>query len=533
MAVMKTRFSRKLHLAFGAMLSVTLALAWYFYDSVHWFEYDIERITIANSVLNGHRTLATQTALKLSLIDESAANGAISDLPRWHENARVMRSSIIAIRQALEDERALRSVGGETDEMEVLNEMEGLVESIIASGEEIRLALADQRPDEAQAAAQSLRSDGTAEIFNDLMVETLATRSKELRDANAETVSLAHYITGVLPLFMLALAGLTALIAFLFSRSLTRSVNVLHRGAQALTNDDLSHRIPELQEKEFAELGEAFNTMARQLADHRAAMRDSNIRLEAIVEERTRALKTSNEILELVDENRRKLLADISHEFRTPLTVIRGESEIALRGKIKTKAEYQETLARIIEQADQTTRLVDDLLFIARADAGEPRLKIRQVSIGNLLNAACTDFSSKAEHNKISIKQKFDDNNATVMGDAGRLRQVFSILIDNALRYSTEGSKVTVSLERRDDDIVAKIRDTGIGLTAEEARQAFQRFYRGGQAQGYARGTGLGLPVAKAIVEAHKGSITLEGKPGEGALATVVLPAEEKMKAVA
>ncbi|MBT8069387.1 MAG: ATP-binding protein, partial [Gammaproteobacteria bacterium] len=91
----------------------------------------------------------------------------------------------------------------------------------------------------------------------------------------------------------------------------------------------------------------------------------------------------------------------------------------------------------------------------------------------------------------------------------------------------------TVSLERRDDDIVAKIRDTGIGLTAEEARQAFQRFYRGGQAQGYARGTGLGLPVAKAIVEAHKGSITLEGKPGEGALATVVLPAEEKMKAVA
>ena len=226
--------------------------------------------------------------------------------------------------------------------------------------------------------------------------------------------------------------------------------------------------------------------MSRQLSDHRAAMRDSNIRLEAIFEERNRALKTSNEILELVDENRRKLLADISHEFRTPLTVIRGESEIALRGKIKTKAEYQETLARIIEQADQTTRLVDDLLFIARADAGEPRLKIRQVSIGNLLNAACTDFGSKAEQNKISIEQKFDADNATVMGDAGRLRQVFSILIDNALRYSTEGSKVTVSLERKDDDIVVKVRDTGIGLTAEEARQAFQRFYRGGQAQGHA-----------------------------------------------
>jgi two-component system sensor histidine kinase BaeS len=119
------------------------------------------------------------------------------------------------------------------------------------------------------------------------------------------------------------------------------------------------------------------------------------------------------------------------------------------------------------------------------------------------------------------------------MGDDGRLRQVFSILIDNALRYSNAGGKVEVRLKRQGLEIVVTVRDSGIGLTVEEARQAFQRFYRGGQAQGHARGTGLGLPVAKAIVEAHKGRIALEGKPGEGALATVVLPAEDKLKAVA
>ncbi len=90
-----------------------------------------------------------------------------------------------------------------------------------------------------------------------------------------------------------------------------------------------------------------------------------------------------------------------------------------------------------------------------------------------------------------------------------------------------------VGLERREKDIVVTVRDTGIGLTKEESRQAFQRFFRGGKAQGHARGTGLGLPVAKAIVEAHKGSITLKGKPGKGALATVILPAEEKLRAVA
>jgi two-component system OmpR family sensor kinase len=532
-AVMKTRFSRKLHVAFGAMLLITLALAWYFYDSVQWFEYDVERITVANSVLNGHRTLSTQTTLKLTLIDESVASGTISDLPRWHENVRVLRASIIGIRQALADESALHNAGNESDEAEVLNEMESLVEAIVRSGEIIRAALEEQRPEDAVAEAQDLRNTGTSEIFYELMGEALASRSKTLRDANADTISLAHYITGVLPLFMLALAGLTTIIAFLFSRSLTRSVNVLYHGAQAFTNDDLNHHIPELHEKEFEQLRKAFNAMARQLSDHRAGMRDSNIRLEAIVEERTRALKSSNEILELVDENRRKLLADISHEFRTPLTVIRGESEIALRGKVKTKAEYQETLERIIEQADQTTRLVDDLLFIARADAGEPRLKIRPVSISNLLSTAYSDFSSKAEKNDIYIKQAQEDKNAVVMGDAGRLRQVFSILIDNALRYSKQGGTVTVELERRDTEVVVTVSDTGIGLTEDESRQAFQRFYRGGKAQGHARGTGLGLPVAKAIIEAHKGSITLEGKPGEGALATVRLPTEETLEAEA
>jgi len=92
---------------------------------------------------------------------------------------------------------------------------------------------------------------------------------------------------------------------------------------------------------------------------------------------------------------------------------------------------------------------------------------------------------------------------------------------------------VEVSLKRQEKNIVVIVRDSGMGLTKEEARQAFQRFFRGEKAQGHVRGTGLGLPVAKAIVEAHKGTITLEGKPGEGALATVVLPAEDKLKSVA
>ena len=520
-------------MAFAVMLAITLVLSWYFFNSVQWFEHDIKRITIANTVLNGYRAVSMQTVRKIRLIEDSVTRGSISDLPQWHDNVRNIRVVVGGIRQALADENALGMLDNGNVELEVLDELEGLIETIIASGELIRIALEDQNIEEVTTEFSSLNYNGTAENFNDLMGAILTARARKLVEANTESISLAQYITGVLPLFMLTLVGFTALIAWLFSNSLTRSVNVLHHGAQAFTGGDLNHRIPELVEKEFSRLGEAFNQMARNLAEHRTGLRDSNVRLEAIVEERTRALKSSNETLAIVDENRRKLLADISHEFRTPLTVIRGEAEIALRGKVKSRAEYQETLTRIMDQSDQTTRLVDDLLFIARADAGEPRLKVRPVSVGSLLDPVCLDFKARAKQKKVGIEQAFEDENAVVMGDAGRLRQVFSILIDNALRYSNEGGKVEVGMERRDKVIIVTIRDYGIGLTKEETRQAFKRFFRGGQAQGHARGTGLGLPVAKAIVEAHKGSITLEGKSGEGAWARVVLPAEDRLKAVA
>jgi signal transduction histidine kinase len=251
------------------------------------------------------------------------------------------------------------------------------------------------------------------------------------------------------------------------------------------------------------------------------------------VDERTRALKESNERLESVDESRRKLLADISHEFRTPLTVIRGEAEIAMRGKDRPAGEYRETLERIMEQADQTTRLIDDLLFIARADAGEPRLKVRTVALDEVIEAVRADFAAEAQRREIEIHTTLDDEPLTVAGDDGRLRQVFAIVVDNALRYSNPGGAIEIATRRRDDTIVVTVSDNGIGISEEEAAQVFQRFYRGGKAQAHARGTGLGLPVARAIVEAHEGTIEIEGQPDEGTVVTVTLPAGGTLKAVA
>lgn len=533
MAGRKTRFSRKLHMAFAAMLAITLGLAWFFYDSVQWFEYDVERIALANTALSGYRQLATETQQKIRLIETSVAAGKVTDFTEWQNNIRALSSSLVDIRRTYNSATALRGAEPDESKAEMLVELKAVIEAIIDTGQTIYLALQEGDVDKAQLDLQKLHASGRLQVYNDMMSETLAANQKEVELANNEAISLSQYITRALPVFMLILIAATVLVAWLFSRGLTRSVNVLHQGVTAYTRGDLAHQIPEITEREFNRLGAAFNTMARELAAHRSNMRDSQVRLEGMVEERTRALKSSNEILALVDENRRKLLADISHEFRTPLTVIRGEAEIAMRGKNKRKADYLEALERIVDQVDQTTGLVDDLLFIARADAGEPRLKVRLVSVSSLLEPVCADFEAAAAQKGVTIRQRFANVQATVMGDAGRLRQVFAILLDNALRYSEQNGLIIVSLETIKSEIIVRISDNGIGISAEEAKQAFQRFYRSSSALDHAIGTGLGLPVAKAIVEAHKGTIVLDGEPGVGAVATVTLPAENEPEATA
>jgi signal transduction histidine kinase len=430
-------------------------------------------------------------------------------------------------------EVALEGSQSEIAELETLEDIQRLVEEVIHSGQLVNQALMEGDLEQARGELARLRSADVANLFNGLIDNSLAEQRSDARGADEQAIALAHYITRALPVFVVLLVLVTLLAVFFFSGSLTRSVSALQKGADAFSRGRLNHRIPELGEREFNGLGEAFNAMAHDLQENRKRLHDINVSLEAKVEERTRALKSSNRKLAELDAKRSKLLADISHEFRTPLTVIRGEAEIALRGEDKSNASYKESFRRIMDQSDHTTRLVDDLLFIARADAGEPRLKVRPVSLVEVVAHICSNFAARAIQESLEIVPNLPDGPVTVMGDSGRLRQVFAILIDNALRYSLPGGKIEVSLDLTDTETIVTVRDYGIGLTEAEASQAFERFYRGPGAEAHARGTGLGLPVAKAIVQAHHGRISLDGAPGEGATATVVLPIKDHLRVVA
>jgi signal transduction histidine kinase len=313
----------------------------------------------------------------------------------------------------------------------------------------------------------------------------------------------------------------------LLVRSLRAPLAELLHGTRKLAEGELSYRIAVSGHDEFAELGKGFNGMATDLQAHQKALQDAHANLETIVEERTEELRQANESLRKIDETRRGFFADISHELRTPLTIIRGEGEISLRGKNKRIAEYKRSIDRIVEQAKHLSVLVNDLLFIARQGAGAARLNLQSIDLSALVEKVCGDAKVIAHNKAIGITLANGATHEMVRGDPARLRQLFLVLLDNAVRYSKPKGAIEVEVGRSDGRVTVRVSDAGVGIASEELDGIFERFRRGGNAaEMNEEGLGLGLPLAKAIVEAHKGKIEMESSVGEGTTVTVSLPAE-------
>jgi len=329
-------------------------------------------------------------------------------------------------------------------------------------------------------------------------------------------------------LFVLAILATLGLVILLL-RGLRAPLAELLRGTAKLAEGDLSYRIAIPGHDEFADLGRSFNRMAQDLQGHQKALEDAHANLESVVAERTEELRRANESLRKVDETRRAFFADISHELRTPLTIIRGEGEISLRGANKRVAEYKRSIERIVEQAKHLSVLVNDLLFIARQGAGGARLNLQPIDLGNLIEKVCGDAKVIAHQKAVDIAFASDAAHEMVRGDPARLRQLFLVLLDNAVRYSNSKGAVKVDIGRVNGEVRVRVTDRGIGIAPEELEGIFERFRRGGNATSMNdEGLGLGLPVAKAIVEAHKGRIEMASRLGEGTTVTVALPAEPK-----
>jgi two-component system, OmpR family, sensor kinase len=252
---------------------------------------------------------------------------------------------------------------------------------------------------------------------------------------------------------------------------------------------------------------------------------DTRLQIGHAAEELTTLAASFNELLSRLDqsfESMRRFVQDASHELRTPLAVIRGEADVALSQE-RGAGEYRDSLAIIQEESRRLSRLVDDLLNLARADAGHVQLQLEILYLNDLLADCCRSVQPLAAARQIELHCSSGEDVA-FRGDEELLRRMVINLLDNAIRYTPPGGKVTASLEAQGPDVRIRVTDTGVGIAPEATARVFERFYRADKARSRQQGGfGLGLSIVKWIAESHRGAVELVSHPGTGSTFTVRL----------
>ncbi len=232
-----------------------------------------------------------------------------------------------------------------------------------------------------------------------------------------------------------------------------------------------------------------------------------------------------NSILERIErfnENQKRFVSDISHEIRSPLTAIKGNIEVTLRRR-RSVEEYEEALKRSLHEIDRIILIANNLLFLTKADTGAIELNLREFNLRKLLERVVVNKQHIISDKQLNIEDKLDD--IIFNGDEFLLAQLFSNLFDNAIHYTPVEGTISVKASKADNGVTVSIKDTGVGIPPNEIEKIFDRFYRGRQNLNmHETGSGLGLYLARWIVEAHKGQITVESNVGEGSIFHVYLP---------
>ena len=228
--------------------------------------------------------------------------------------------------------------------------------------------------------------------------------------------------------------------------------------------------------------------------------------------------------LATAEKEQQQFIADVSHELRTPLTVLRGSLEVALEEE-REPEEYREALGNALLETRHLTRLSQNLLFLVRGESGRITLSFANMDLARLLADFSRELTAAAADRGLTVESEIPDRPITAFVDADRLQQVFHNLFENAMRYTPARGTIRVRLSTPPGEARLEVSDTGIGIPEKDLPFVFERFFRSDRARrAYSGGSGLGLSIARWIVEAHKGKITVASVVGKGSTFTVTLP---------
>lgn len=244
------------------------------------------------------------------------------------------------------------------------------------------------------------------------------------------------------------------------------------------------------------------------------------------VRELTRAFNAMISRVRSGQASQRNFVANVSHELKTPLTSVQGFAQAIMDGTTRTSAEQKQAAEVIYNESGRMHRMVLNLLDLARLDAGTADLKMTPVDIHTLLDSMVEKFSLQAQKSKIALVVDSSSDLPAPVADGDRLAQVFTNLIDNALRYTPEGGQVTLQAQSTQTEMEIRVVDTGAGIPADAIPHVFERFYQADLSRpgGEKHGAGLGLAIVHEIVTAHSGRITVRSQEGLGTTFTVHLP---------
>ncbi|MDQ0327600.1 signal transduction histidine kinase [Rhodopseudomonas julia] len=481
-----------------------------------------------------HRQLAAVTALARDVDHYSRALAALlmTGKPAAGEVVRLQTgigAAFETLSETTRDETAfLGSRGdahGQAEEAVRIGRLKSLYDDMNRRGEAL---LAMQKVGQGEAAARVFfrtidrRAD---EEFSALIDAAMADEIAEIEMADSEARELLGRLGWGIGLVSAVLLSAALIAGYVLHRSLARPIRRLSAGAEAIGRGELSFRLGPLGDDEIGVFARRFDDMATRIEEQQAQLLQAQAGLEAEVAARTRELEGANSALRERDRSRVRFLADVSHELRAPLTVLRGEAEVTLRSKPLQLADCREALIRVVEEAEAMGRLVEDLMVLARSETDEVALAADPVDLAEILGDAVREAASLARPRAIRIEPEISAA-PIVIGDRSRLKQVLMILLDNAVKYSEHGEIVRLRLGYSEGVAELVVVNRSGPIAEEELPRLFDRFYRGREAaMAGSAGSGLGLAIARWLVEKHDGTIAL-GRDGPDRLKVLLrLPA--------